>query len=256
MTTGADAPGFVFPVYHKSIPLILKRFVDKTEGLGDKYIFAICTYGDTLGLAIRDLDRLVQARGGQLAAGFGVHMPYNYLTLSPVLRGFFSSFALREIPIEKQRQLFARAPERIETIAGYVNARKSGTLEVTADVFTRLADRLNLPETLAKWVWLKVAGVDESTAQSFLGSRQLMDQAFRADEACGGCGICARVCPVTNIDMVDERPVWQHRCEQCFACLHWCPQEAMQFGTETMGQRRYHHSDVTLTDMVRSVSKD
>jgi ferredoxin/NAD(P)H-dependent FMN reductase len=262
ITTDADVMGVIFPVYHKSIPLILKRFVEKMERLDKKYIFGVCTYGDTPGLATRHLGELVQSRGGQLAAGFGVHMPYNYITPSLVLKDFFSSFTLREIPVEKQQALFASAQEKIESIAAFVSARKSGTFEITADILTRLADTLNLYETLGKSVWLKIAGVDEQTDLSFLESRQLMDRAFQADEKCNGCGICSRVCPVGDIRMVDDagephrRPVWQHHCEQCFACLQWCPQEAIQFGSKTSGGKRYHHPDVKLADMFRSSSKD
>jgi len=50
--------------------------------------------------------------------------------------------------------------------------------------------------------------------------------------------------------------MWQHHCEKCFACLQWCPQEAIQFGSKTSGRKRYHHPDVKLADMVRSSSKD
>jgi ferredoxin/flavodoxin len=248
----ADALGLAFPVYHKSIPLILKRFVERLEGLEDTYVFAVSTYGDTPGLAMEHLGQLVQSRGGTLAAGFGVHMPYNYVTPSPVLRGFFRSFTLREVPIAKQEALLAAAPEKAEQIAASVRARESGTFEATSDILTRLTDALNLPEVLAKPIWLKIAGVDEPTELSFLESRQLMDQAFRADERCNGCGICARVCPVGNVEMVEDRPVWQHRCEQCFACLQWCPQEAIQFRNNTAGKRRYHHPDVKVADMVGS----
>jgi MinD superfamily P-loop ATPase len=124
-----------------------------------------------------------------------------------------------------------------------------------------LADALNLKESVGKPIWLKIAGVNERTELSFLESRQLMDQAFQADENCNGCGVCARVCPVSNIRMVDDRPVWQHRCEQCFACLQWCSQEAIQFGSKTSGGKRYHHPDVKLADMLhltprRKVAKD
>jgi len=258
----ADAMGVVFPVYHKSIPLILKRFVERLENLDKTYIFGVCTYGDSPGLAIRHLGQLVQSRGGQLAAGFGVHMPYNYLTPSLVLRGFLRSFTLREISIDKQQALFASAQGKIERIAAFVRAGKSGTFEVTSDVLTRLADTLNLPETLAKPIWLKVAGVEEQTELSFLESRQLMDRGFHADEKCNGCEICSRVCPVSNIRMVDdagevhEKPVWQHHCEQCFACLQWCPQEAIQFGSKTSGRKRYHHPDVKLADMLRPSSEE
>jgi ferredoxin/flavodoxin len=256
VTSDSDVIGLVFPVYHKGIPLILKRFVCKMEGLDGKYLFAVYTHGDTPGFAARDLNRLLESRGGQLAAGFAVHMPYNYITPSPVLRGFFSSFRLREIPHEKQQALFAAARERTESITASVRARESGAFEATADVATLLADRLGLPETLGKWAWLKIGGVDEPTELSFLESRQLMDRAFRADETCTGCGICARVCPVSNIEMVEARPVWQQRCEQCFACLQWCPEEAVQFGGNTSGGKRYHHPDVTLADMVRAAPRD
>jgi Pyruvate/2-oxoacid:ferredoxin oxidoreductase delta subunit/flavodoxin len=258
VTSDTDAMGLVFPVYHKSIPLILKRFIDKMEGLAGKYVFAVCTYGDTPGLAVRDVAQLVQSRGGQLAAGFGVHMPYNYITPSPVLRAFFSSFKLREIPVEQQQALFSAAQKTIEHVTASIAARESGTYEITSDIATRLADRLGLPEILGKRLWLKIAGVDEPTELSFLESRQLMDQAFWADERCTACGICARVCPVSNIEMVEDtgevhgRPAWQHRCEQCFACLQWCPEEAIQFGDNTSSGKRYHHPDVTLADMVRS----
>lgn len=261
ITTGADVLGVVFPVYHASIPLILKRFVEKMEPLDGKYIFGVCTCGGSPGLAIKHLGELVQSRGGQLAAGFAVHMPYNYITPSFVLKDFFGSFTLREVSVEKQQALFAEAQKRIEHIAAFVNARKSGTSEMTSDVLTRLADALNLKESVGKPIWLKIAGVDEPTELSFLESRQLMDRAFRADANCNGCGICARVCPVSNITMVADRPVWQHHCEQCFACLQWCPQEAIQFGSNTSGGKRYHHPDVKLADMVdltprRKVAKD
>ncbi len=252
----ADAIGLVFPVYHKSIPLILKRFVEKLEGLEGTYLFAVCTYGDTVGLAMKHLAQLVASRGGHLAAGLGVHLPYNYLTPSPVLKDFFSSFTLREIPLEKQQALFAEAQEKVAKIAAFINARESGTFELTSDALTRLADRFGLEETLGKAVWLKVAGVEAPPDRPFMESRQAMDRGFWVDEKCNGCGICSRICPVGNIRMSEGKPVWQHHCEQCFACLQWCPQEALQFGSKTAGGKRYHHPEVKLADMLKQADHE
>ncbi len=252
----AEVVGIVFPVYHKSIPLIIKRFAEKLEGLQETYLFAVYTYGDTSGLAAEHLDALLQARGAKLAAGFGVHMPYNYLTPAPKLRGFFDAFTLREVPVGKQEALLANAPERIEAIVEAVQAQESGVLDMTADPLTRLADRFGLAETLGKAVWLKVAGVDAPPDVPFIESRQWMDEGFQVDATCISCGVCAQICPVDNIRMLKGRPTWRHRCEQCFACLQWCPEEAIQFGSETSGKRRYHHPDVTLADMRRAASKE
>jgi NAD-dependent dihydropyrimidine dehydrogenase PreA subunit len=102
-----------------------------------------------------------------------------------------------------------------------------------------------------KKAWLRIAGYNESTDLPFLESIKLMDHGFRADENCTGCGTCEKVCPVGDIKMEGGRPVWLHKCTQCFACLQWCPKEAIQFGKGTSGRKRYHHPDVKLSDMMK-----
>jgi flavoprotein len=77
-----------------------------------------------------------------------------------------------------------------------------------------------------------------------------MDKNFWIDNKCNHCGICLKVCPVSNIEMKNEKPAWLHQCEQCFACLQWCPQEAIQHGKKTPKYPRYHHPEVTLKDML------
>ena len=108
------------------------------------------------------------------------------------LRGSLRSFTLREVPTEKQEALLGDAPKEIERIADAVQARTSGRFVAKSDVITRLTDRLNLSEILAKPVWLRIAGVTDPPDMSFIESRQVMDHAFWADEACNRCGVCSR----------------------------------------------------------------
>jgi ferredoxin len=48
----------------------------------------------------------------------------------------------------------------------------------------------------------------------------LADRSFQCNEKCNGCGICTRGCPVNNIKMVENRPFWQHHCENCLPVMY------------------------------------
>ncbi len=50
--------------------------------------------------------------------------------------------------------------------------------------------------------------------------------------------------------MDNGKPTWNHKCEQCLACIHWCPKQSIQMGEETEGQERYHHPEISLKEIV------
>ena len=210
----ADRIGLVFPVYGWGPPRLVERFVRKLNAAPGATIFAVVTYagnqGDTLGI----LRRMLQKRGLNLAAGWGVKMPENY----PPMGGAPAP--------EKQREINGEAAEKIVQIVSELKASPHGVVEQSL------------------WLWRLLSKVIYPGFRWFVPRA---DRWFRADENCNGCEICAKVCPVDNIEMENGKPKWTGRCEQCFACLHWCPQEAVQY-VRSKGQPRYHHPDATLPD--------
>jgi ferredoxin len=232
----ADALGIVFPVYYATndcgIPLIVGRFARKLENIGSKYIFAVCTYGYMAGTTIENLRKAIKSHGGELAAGFTVKM---------------SSKKLTE---EKQQKMAIDQKKKLDDICEYVAARKKGKFETRG----RLRKLVFAP-----LLFLAIKPVFSRRYRKLSSSSQhlpfsefvsLADRSFQIDEKCSGCGVCAKVCPVNNIKMIDNRPVWQHHCETCFACYEWCPKEAIH-GDMVSYAERYHHSDVKLSDMLK-----
>lgn len=246
----ADVVGIVFPDYHSHLPNIVNQFISNSD-IDGKYIFGVCTYGGKgPGLTIEYLKRAIESKGGNLAAGFAVKMPYNYIVPSFSFKKCAISITLKEVSVEEQKKMFSDWSKKCEVIADFVHARKKGVYETSAEFLLKFIDTIKVRESLGKYIWLKMAGYPGRTSLSFSESRQLMDYGFYSDEKCVGCGTCEKVCPVDNIELIDKNPSWQHNCEQCFACLQWCPQSAIQFGNHTEGKNRYHHPCVTVSDLM------
>jgi ferredoxin len=202
----ADAVGFVSPTYfvdQGGIPLIVKRFIRKFAGLDSKYVFAVYTCGGSSISLRKHLKRLVREAGGELAAGFEVHMPQNAFVK----------------PYENERRVLQTSERKIDKAARYIAAGKRGRIE-TSGLAINLIFRTLMP--------LFVKAGEESYRRmsktegglTFEEITPLFSRSFVADENCNGCGTCAKVCPAGNIVIESKLPVWQVRCENCLACLN------------------------------------
>jgi flavodoxin/ferredoxin len=242
ITTDADVIGIVFPVYYLgtvNIPLVVQRFVMKLDGISTKYIFAVCTFGGGAGSTLAILDEMIKARGGRLASGFGVQMPQN---------------AFRK-PFENKTKLYSNWKEKkLDFICEHVKA-KDGWFD-TDGLFIGLV--VAIIERMMKVGFLnrsslrsmkKTARLQEDSDLKLDEVIHFMDRSYSTDENCTGCGTCSKVCQVRNIEIVDNKPVWQHHCENCLACIKWCPQSAIHGYGELPGG--YHHPDVNILDMLR-----
>jgi len=210
--------GIVYPVYMFGMPLIVSKFIKQLKAAKGKYIFAVATCGGKAGNTLGQNAVELKSQGLVLAAGFIVKMPGNYTPLYGA------------IPVDKQNKMFDMEKQRIKDIAAIVKANQGGKIEKDAPLLRGL---LSLIYRLAS------------------SKIPLLDKDFWVNELCTSCGICAKVCPVNNIKLSDGKPQWLRKCEQCFACLHWCPVEAIQYGKNTAGRKRYRHPEVKLEDLIQ-----
>lgn len=56
------------------------------------------------------------------------------------------------------------------------------------------------------------------------------DRAFTVDDSCIGCGKCATLCPMNNIELQGGKPRWNGHCTHCMACISYCPKAAIAYG--------------------------
>jgi ferredoxin len=213
----ADAVGIIFPVHIWGLPARVIEFIKRLKVTPTTYLFAVAVNAGQPAATLLQLRRLMATRKLSLSLGYSVVMPSNYIPWGG------------PGPLAAQRQLFREARGKIKTIARQVAGGERHTV-----------DRGPLWQNILFSLLYKL---------SFRQVRT-MDKKFWADDQCNNCGICAQVCPAANIAMRKGKPTWRHRCEQCLACLQWCPQEAIQYGEKTAQYQRYHHPEVRLQDML------
>jgi ferredoxin len=207
--------GIVCPIYMHNMPRIVSRFIEQIAGAD--YLFMVYAGGGELGRGLKKTRKLFSRCGLTLSALFNIPMPSNY-----------TPYGCSEESLQTKR--FEEADRAIDRIVEAVSDRavhfdRSNTGFIAARVYPGLLYQLGY---------------------SFIPK---MEGNFSVEDQCTSCGICEKVCPVGNISMVDGRPVWNHRCEQCYACLQWCLVQAIQYGRQTRGVERYHHPDVRLKEI-------
>lgn len=218
--------GFVFPIYDFKPPLLMEQFIHKLQNIESKYLFAVCTYGVTTAQSLNHLDKAIKSRGGHLSAGFAVGMPHNGVGSGAVAAAH-------------HERMFEGWKIKREKICEYIHARKEGNIESSS-----LFPRFFQPGVIR----MAPSALNLLMLLLLRGAKSL---AHTSGKDCDGCGICERICPVNSITMAGNKPVWSDHCAVCFACLHWCPKEAISLGGHNMNIRPYHHPDVKISEMIR-----
>jgi ferredoxin/flavodoxin len=214
----AEKLGFLFPVYAWGMPLLYKEFIEKLKISHADYVFVITNYAGDGGNVLVSFRSILEKKNISIDAFGEIKMPSNY-----VVMGNSASVKEAEVILKKAE------PE----------------LEYLAD---SISEGIQISLRKVKLI-LKI--LTPPAYSMFSKNVRKTDKSFFTTESCTGCGICADVCPVENIILnIEKRPEWQHKCEQCHACFHWCPEHAIEFTKKTSHKNRYTHPDIKLKEMI------
>ncbi|MFT4147014.1 MAG: EFR1 family ferrodoxin [Mobilitalea sp.] len=215
MAGGYDSIGFVYPTYAGGMPRRVKEFVSHLDlqNNRDAYFFAIATCGriSRAQNVVTQLRNLLKHKGIKLSYGDRLDMFSNYVV----------GYEMRDTVREEADQSAADIKPMIESIK----------LHMTNNGNTVLTPR-------------------QLTSIGFMHIVSNMDKNFNVSDACTSCGICKKVCPMGNIELVKgAKPCFGHHCEQCLACIQCCPTIAINYKDRTQNRKRYLHPDIAWKEL-------
>jgi ferredoxin/flavodoxin len=208
--------GIVYPNYAMGLPAVVENFVKALDLSANKssFIFAVCTNGSGTAGGITKISKIIGDKGGKLSYYESIKCFGNYV-------GLYAMGSEADNKAKAQSQATMQVIKDIQSFAVKPPAKKN-PMELMHGPFMKLfANR---------------------------------EKGFNVSEACNGCATCSKVCPVENIKILDGKPTFLHHCEQCMACVQWCPKEAINYKNKTQDRGRYHHPDITLGDMIHKNS--
>lgn len=195
----------VVPTYAWRIPRIVQEWIKNTNLTGSRDIYFVMTCGGSIGSAGSYLEKLCSAKKLNYLGCIGITMPENYLAM-------FSTPA-RDEALETIR----RAESVIDRAALLIKSKDS------------------FPQSSLTWKDKMNSGiVNDLFYPMFVHAKK-----FYATDACVSCGKCVKVCPLDNVRLENEKPIWGKNCTHCMACISRCPKEAIEYGNHSKGMPRY-----------------
>ncbi len=212
--------GIVCPIYFCNVPYIVRDFIKKIEKV--EYLFMVYAGSGDLGLCVYETRKLFKSQNIKLSSLFSIPLPDNS--------------TLHVDPDEIEKEKLHKIDKITGDIVKIVNKKGEHFDKNTLGLFQTYIH----PGLLFKFI--------------IYPDLKTMDKDFTVDQNCIGCSTCQKTCPVNNITMKDDKPVWNvnNQCQTCLACYNWCPERAISHPSVNAEMKRYHNPNIKIKDIISS----
>ena len=206
----------VTPTYAWRIPHIVSGWLGKAELVGAKRIWFVMDCGSEIGNAAKYNRELAAQKALTYMGTAQIVMPENYIALFP-------------------------APDKQEAKAIVENAKPAirSIIDCIRNGMEFPAPRNNLYDRFMS-----------GAVNPIFYKGIVKADAFTVSDACIGCGKCVQLCPLNNIRLDKDKPVWGSNCTHCMACICYCPKEAIEYGKRSVGKPRYHFEALGVAESI------
>ncbi|MBD3214266.1 MAG: ferredoxin [Candidatus Lokiarchaeota archaeon] len=221
-TSFADIVGIVFPIHAHTFPWVIEQFLRKSNLRGASYLFALSTR-ECADKVFSDMNKILKKQGIELNASFMVNTPENFIPVFPV-------------PTKEE---INHLEEELQNHLNTIQNKISNKIPHHRDTGILISVFANTILRISTFLFQKTG---------YFG----LQKAYYANEKCVGCGTCEKVCLSNKIKIINDKPVWNRDipCMYCFACISYCPQNAIQAKRmRTSKKGRYHHPQITAKDI-------
>lgn len=205
-----------YPIQFSNAPKMIRDFIHKNKDLWNgKNVFIIVTMGAFSGDGSGCTARILKRYGANIEGALQIQMPDSVC----------DSKLLKKTYV-KNVEIIKKADDKIVQAIAQIHKGK-----IPREGLSFLSHIIGL---FGQRLW-------------YLHKRHNYSNEIRISDACVGCGLCTRICPMHNLTFRDGsiKPEQLGRCTMCYRCISSCPKQAITLlGQKVIEQTRYEKFSV------------